>query len=121
MMGDTARRSASKPMRDIAVDRVMTTDPSTVESGDPLSVAQQQFESGAIHHLPVVSDGTLVGIISSSDLLKFHLLDGGTAAVPSATVDQVMESNPVVLERERERERARWRGKGEMRGKGDRM
>lgn len=76
----------------------MTTDPSTVEPGDPLSVAQQLFESGDIHHLPVVSDGTLAGIISSSDLLKFHLLEGGADAVPSATVDQVMESNPVVLE-----------------------
>ena len=76
----------------------MTTDPTTVQIGDPISVAKQMFVSGDIHHLPVVKNGLLVGIISSSDLLKFHLLDGDPAALSSATVGQIMEADPVVLQ-----------------------
>lgn len=85
-------------MRDIAINRIMTTDPTTVQIGDPISVAKQMFVSGDIHHLPVVKNGLLVGIISSSDLLKFHLLDGDPAALSSATVGQIMEADPVVLQ-----------------------
>lgn len=85
-------------VRDIAINRIMTTDPTTVQIGDPISVAKQMFVSGDIHHLPVVKNGLLVGIISSSDLLKFHLLDGDPAALSSATVGQIMEADPVVLQ-----------------------
>jgi len=85
-------------MRDIAVNRIMTTDPATVGPNDPISVAKQLFESGDIHHLPVVDHGVLAGIVTSSDLLKFHLLDGDPAALSSATVHEIMEVDPVVLE-----------------------
>jgi CBS domain-containing protein len=85
-------------VRDIAVNRIMTTDPATIEINDPISVAKKLFESGDIHHLPVVANGLLVGIVSSSDMLKFHLLDGDPAALSSATVRQIMEPDPVVLE-----------------------
>ena len=85
-------------MRDIAIDRIMTTDPAAVGSSESIAVAQQLFESGDIHHLPVVDNGRLVGIVSSSDLLKFHLLDGGASSAPTATVRQVMVANPVALE-----------------------
>jgi acetoin utilization protein AcuB len=84
-------------MRDIAIDRLMTTDPVTVGPDDTIAVAQQLFESGDIHHLPVVDNGLLVGIVSSSDLFKFHLLDGGPTSLSTATVRQVMEVNPVAL------------------------
>jgi len=84
-------------MRDIAIDRIMTTDPATVGQDDTIAVAHRLFESGDIHHLPVVDNGLLVGIVSSSDLFKFHLLDGGAASVSTATVRQVMEPNPVAL------------------------
>lgn len=85
-------------MRDIAINRIMTTDPATVEINDPISIAKQFFESGDIHHLPVVENGRLAGIVSSSDMLKFHLLDGDSAALSSAKVRQIMEADPVVLE-----------------------
>ena len=85
-------------MKDIAINRIMTTNPRTVETGDPLSLAKEIFESGEIHHLPVVENGSLVGIVSSSDLLKFYLLDGDQSLLSSATVGQVMESEPVVLD-----------------------
>ena len=85
-------------MRDVGINRIMTTDPATVAPSDPISVAKQSLESGHIHHLAVVENGSLVGIVSSSDLLKFHLLDDDPAALSSTTVAQIMESEPVVLE-----------------------
>ena len=85
-------------MRDIAINRIMTTDPATVAPGDPISVAKERLESGQIHHLPVVENGALVGIVSTSDLLKFHMLDGDAAALSSTTVAQIMEPEPVVLQ-----------------------
>lgn len=76
----------------------MTTDPATVGVHDPVSIAKKLFEAGDIHHLPVVDDGVLVGIISSSDLLKIYLVDGNPAVLASATVGQLMEPDPVILE-----------------------
>jgi CBS domain-containing membrane protein len=84
-------------VRDTAINRIMTTDPATVQVSDPVSAARQLLVSSDFHHLPVVEDGLLVGIISSSDLLRFHLPDGDAAATSSATVGQVMEANPMVL------------------------
>ncbi len=89
---------ASSFVRDIEINRIMTTDPTVVELSDPISVAKQLFASGDIHHLPVVENGLLVGIVSSSDLLKFHLLDCDPAVLSSTTVRQIMEADPVVLQ-----------------------
>ncbi|MGI9260522.1 MAG: CBS domain-containing protein, partial [Woeseiaceae bacterium] len=85
-------------MRDIAINRIMTTDPATVDVNDPISAAKQIFEVGDIHHLPVTQDGLLVGIVSSSDMLKFHLLSGDPAELSIAKVSQVMEPDPMVLD-----------------------
>lgn len=85
-------------MRDTSINRIMTTDPTTAKSSDSISVAKRLFLSGGIHHLPVVENGLLVGIVSSSDLLKLHLLGGDPAAQSSATVRQIMETDPVVLQ-----------------------
>lgn len=84
-------------MKDIAINRIMTTDPATVQASDPVSAAKDLFVSSNFHHLPVVENGLLVGIVSSSDLLKLHLLDDDTAAISTATIGQVMEENPMVL------------------------
>lgn len=84
-------------VRDIAVNRIMTTDPATVQVSDPVSAAKQLFVSSNFHHLPVVENGLLAGIVSSSDLLKLYLLDDEAAATSTATVGQVMEANPMVL------------------------
>lgn len=85
-------------MRDIAIDRVMTTEPATVEPTDPISTARRLLEPGRIHHLPVVEQGLLAGIVSTSDLLKFHLLQGGTESVDQTPVAQIMEVDPVTLQ-----------------------
>ncbi len=85
-------------MRDLAIDRVMTTNPATVEPTDPISTARRLLEPGRIHHLPVVEHGLLAGIVSTSDLLKFHLLQGGTDSADETPVALIMEVDPVTLD-----------------------
>ena len=84
-------------MRDIPIDRVMTTNPTTIASGESAANARALLDSARIHHLPVVDDGKLVGIVSTADLLKLYMLDEETTLSAHATVAQIMELRPKVL------------------------
>jgi CBS domain-containing protein len=84
-------------MRDTPIDRIMTPDPATVGPQDSVARARRLLNSNVIHHLPVVEGGRLVGMVSSSDLLKLHLFDDKLAIFARATVDQIMESNLIVI------------------------
>lgn len=84
-------------MRDIPIDQVMTPDPAAVSPQTPAAEARRLLNSNVINHLPVVEDGRLVGIVSSSDFLKLHLLDGKLQIVADATVSQIMETKVVVV------------------------
>ena len=53
------------------VSTIMTPGPITVNSDERLSVVAQIFSGNKIHHLPVLEDGRLVGMISKSDFLFF--------------------------------------------------
>ena len=86
-------------MRDFPIDRIMTADPATVGPQDSAVEAQRRLDHHFIHHLPVVESGRLVGMVSSSDLLKLHLLDDHLTLRLQATVGQIMETNVVVIER----------------------
>ena len=50
---------------------IMTKNPITVSPYDPLSVVNSIFEKNRIHHIPVIYEGELVGLISQSDFLFF--------------------------------------------------
>jgi CBS domain-containing protein len=52
------------------VSRIMTEAVVVIECDRPLSEALACFQQYPIHHLPVVRDGRLVGILSSADLIK---------------------------------------------------
>lgn len=84
-------------MRDTPISRIMTTDPLTIGPTDTVAAARALFESHNIHHLPVVDDGKLVGIVSSADLRKLFLLDEKSALSASARVVQIMEVGPMTL------------------------
>ena len=84
-------------MRDTSIDRIMTTNPVMIGPGDSAAKARELLETSAIHHLPVVENGRLVGIVSSADLLKLYVLDQEVALSALATVSQIMELKPVVL------------------------
>lgn len=85
-------------MRDTPISRIMTTDPITIGPDESAAAARTLFETRHIHHLPVVDDGKLVGIVSSADLLKLFLLDEQTALSANARVGQIMEVCPVTLD-----------------------
>lgn len=85
-------------MRDTPITRIMTTDPLTIGPEDAAADARTLFETRNIHHLPVVDNGKLVGIVSSADLLKLFLLDEQTALSANARVGQIMEVCPTTLD-----------------------
>lgn len=84
-------------MRDTPIDRIMTAEPTTIGPNESATTARKTMEAEGIHHLPVVDNGKLVGIVSSADLLKLYMLDGQTTLSANATVEQIMEVSPVVI------------------------
>lgn len=84
-------------MRDTPIDRIMTPNPTTLGPAESAANAQALLESDGIHHIPVVDNGRLVGIVSSADLLKLYMLDEQGSLSCHATVAQIMEPSPMVL------------------------
>lgn len=85
-------------MRDISIEQIMTPDPATISPQSSAAEARRLLDSNVINHLPVVEGDRLVGIVSSSDLLKLYLLDDTLALFSRATVDQIMETNLILLD-----------------------
>ena len=54
------------------ITSIMSVDILTVEPGDKLVKVKKIFETNHIHHVPVVADDELVGIIAQSDLKHFY-------------------------------------------------
>lgn len=54
------------------ISGIMKTDLITVGPEDPLVKIRDIFEKNKIHHLPVIDEGKLVGMISKSDFLFFR-------------------------------------------------
>ncbi len=84
-------------MRDLAIKRIMTECPATLAPGNRLSEARKLFTSRGIHHLPVLDDGRLVGILSASDLLNLELLERARISLADVEVRHVMHANPVTI------------------------
>lgn len=62
--------SESQPSPVILAQDVMQSTVVTVEESDPVHQALERMREHSIHHLPVVQDGRLVGLVSDRDLLK---------------------------------------------------
>lgn len=84
-------------MRDESVQRIMTTGPVTIGVQERASKARKMFDSGQMHHLPVVDGDTLVGILTSADLLKLYLLDEASDSRVDVAVEKVMQADPITL------------------------
>lgn len=52
------------------LEEIMTTDVVTISMDDRLKKVQETFDAHKFHHLLVVEDDELVGIVSDRDLLK---------------------------------------------------
>ncbi len=87
-------------MQNTSIERVMTVDPVSIAPDAPIGEARQLLEYGDVHHLPVVDrDRLLVGIVSSADLLKLHLLDDLGRNTNAVRVRSIMATSPLTLKR----------------------
>ncbi len=75
----------------------MSTNPSVVSPTTSVADARRFLEYTDLHHLPVVEDGRLVGMLSSADLLKLYLLDDADAPPRAVAVSSIMVRDPDVL------------------------
>lgn len=72
---------------------IMTRKLVTVKPGDKLSVIKGIFDSTRIHHLPVVKNKTLVGIISRADMAQF--INGAEHVQDKSNRNHLLEQNTV--------------------------
>lgn len=54
------------------ISTIMTPNPICVGENESLSVVDKLFKEHRIHHLPVIAEGKLTGIVSKSDFLFFR-------------------------------------------------
>lgn len=86
-------------LRNRTVSFVMTADNLlTVEAGDSLARVKGIMQGHPIHHVPVLERGKLVGIISTSDLLR-HASSGAEMSAQDEDIkaQDVMETSLVTL------------------------
>ena len=75
------------------VSHIMIAAPEVVEREQTLGDIRKAFASMRFHHLPVVSDGKLVGLISSNNLLKLGI-DEGTEE--TSFIDNTITANDIM-------------------------
>jgi acetoin utilization protein AcuB len=92
-------KEAAMILKDIMTKRIIT-----VELDDKLSTVKDIFEHMHFHHLLVVDEGRLIGVISDRDLLKALSPNLGTStesfkdtATLNKKVHQIMTRNPITL------------------------
>ena len=56
--------------RNEPITRIMTSDPITIHTGQKASDARKLMAEGGFHHMPVTSGKKLVGLLSTTDLLR---------------------------------------------------
>ncbi|KPK90737.1 signal transduction protein [bacterium SM23_31] len=91
----------------MTVESIMTRKVVTVESDDSLKIIQEIFENVGFHHLLVVENGKLVGVISDHDLFKaLSPFIGRTLerrqdiALLNKKAHQIMSIKPVTVDKE---------------------
>jgi acetoin utilization protein AcuB len=89
-------RSSAPPPPGATIARHMTPAPATIEANRSLAEAHRTMRRHGIRHLPVVADGSLVGILSLRDL---HLLETLRDVDPEkVTVGEAMTRSPYTVD-----------------------
>lgn len=57
----------------LSIDQVMTHNPQTADSSAEIREIAQMLIDGGFHSLPIVDDGKTVGIVTSTDVMKYFL------------------------------------------------
>ncbi|HXU72290.1 MAG TPA: CBS domain-containing protein [Polyangia bacterium] len=83
-------------MAHLTVRGYMTKSPFTVGADQPLAVAHRVMREHRIRHLPVLSAGKLVGVVTERDLELVEALPGSDAA--AIKVGEAMTPMPYAIE-----------------------
>ncbi|MEZ5842178.1 MAG: CBS domain-containing protein [Hyphomicrobiaceae bacterium] len=59
----------------LSVDEIMTRDVVTCQEDDTIDSVMAKMTAGRFRHLPVVEDGSLVGLVSIGDVVKHHIAE----------------------------------------------
>lgn len=90
--------------RNELVSKIMTKTPVTVHKGMKLSEVRTSMAENRCHHMPVVSGEALLGMVSSTDLLRVSYEHGqdprhaNTVLDHTRSVEDVMQPNLVTLD-----------------------
>lgn len=78
------------------VNTIMTTDLVTISPNDRLDNVRQVFMDNAVHHLPVVNEGKIVGIVTTYDIWKNEIApqDYATTEVKEIMTTQIAKIGP---------------------------
>ena len=66
-------------LNSMQISQIMTKNPVSISMDNPISEVKEIFEKTKFHHLLVVDDGILVGVLSDRDLLRSVSPLAGTA------------------------------------------
>lgn len=87
------------------LSHVMTANLKTVQIHQKLSEVRRIFIENQLHHVPVVNDRKLVGLISTTDILRLNLgaLNANSWSIDMIldqqfTIEQVMQKNLVTID-----------------------
>ena len=82
------------------VEHVMTPDPITIRSDEPLSTVARMLEEHEISGLPVVDEtGSLVGVIAESDLVRARATEHLWSRWPGLSVRHLMHTPVLTADR----------------------
>lgn len=86
------------------VSNIMSNDVLSVNGGQKVSDVYRLLTENQIHHVPVVNGNELVGLVSSTDMMKLSLDAYGTPDSANAayldtqfSIDQVMSVDPITV------------------------
>ena len=79
----------------LTIERFMTPSPLTIGVEQPLAMAHRMMNEHQVRHLPVLHDGTVVGVVSHRDLALIETLPG--VDPECVTVEQAMSADPYVV------------------------
>ncbi len=85
---------------EVPVREIMTAKVITVQTTDTVTKVEDLWSTNPIHHLVVLDDGKVIGIVSKSDLMKAYGPNGAGIDNPDKAlrVEDIMVSNPMVVE-----------------------
>lgn len=83
------------------ISEIMTKDVICVQADDSLLKVEEIFSCNPIHHIMVVEDGKLVGVVSKTDMMSLYKEYAYTAEKLKASgmlIEDIMTPDPLSLE-----------------------